>query len=175
MVLSTESDIPDIGKGANVAIVSGTGAGATTNISEYNSSTGEFTFSDQLSTPLDSTSTIIISRSPSKIAIVDNKLDGREENVASDQHSASVGIQVYPGGSKIIIDSNDIDEVRAGIGSWSFPAKQNGGPTGIGDNALIGAQFYDIKGNSVEDSNVGIHFLIDPAGYLRYWSTQIDC
>jgi hypothetical protein len=133
-----------------LTIVSGTGAGATTEVASYAPTTGTLYFDGPLPVLPDATSVLLISQAPSRVAIVNNKLDGLARDVAAGTSaSASAGVEVYPGGSSVVIDGNTFRNLNTGVSLWSF-TDPNGN--------FIGANYFKITNNTFVNVNTGVRF-----------------
>jgi hypothetical protein len=139
-----------VGEVGLLTIVSGTGTTETTQIASYDAATGTYYFDQPLAVLPDATSVLMVSQAPSQVAIVNNTLQGVAADVTSSIATASSGVEVYPGGSNVVIAGNTFSDLPQGVNLWSFSGS---------DGNFVGASFFQIDNNTFINVNRGVSFV----------------
>jgi hypothetical protein len=136
-------------------VTAGTGRGIAVPVKSYDPASGVLRFREPLPILPDATTKAVVSQAPYRIAVVENRLDGRAENVETASESASAAIQVYPGGHDFAIEGNVLSDQRRAISVFAFPV----------EGTFVGASGWDIRNNLFQNVREGILFQLFEQGF----------
>ena len=157
-----------------VTIQDGRGLGQSRRITDVNTTTKTITVSPDWNVIPDDTSVGACGYYAHRIAIYDNYLDGREENVSTGTHNASFGVNIYGGGSQICIDNNTINQLRYGI---DLRARHRSGLyevtcfNFINNNVVKNGTYgLNVVQNRNPDASVGpLQYFVYPQNFANAW------
>ncbi|RYZ72866.1 MAG: hypothetical protein EOP09_02605 [Proteobacteria bacterium] len=135
---------------SDVAIVGGTGMGQHRELTSYNSATKTFSISIPWRIRPDSSSVVAISPIAKNSVIYRNTFQGKSDYAT--RYTASTAVNMYGGCHDIIVDSNTIENTRAGVTVYS-----------VGTPVLMNSSFNLVSNNTITGTLNG---LISPSDYL---------
>ena len=118
MTFNATVPVPAAGDQYMAVIINGTGMGQWRTISAYNGTT--ITVSQPWNVVPDATSTISVIAGVDNVAIYNNHINGKEEDVTNPNDTGSTGIQPYGGVYGLVANGNTISTIRIGIGNFGI-------------------------------------------------------
>jgi hypothetical protein len=155
----TFASVTDPGVETIAVVLEGAGIGQTRRVESINTSTSVVTVSPDWKVKPDSSSLVALGFYAEQIAIYNNQLDGKTEQVTQTDGTNSNGIQVYGGVFDLVANSNYITDCRQGIGVYGL-AQRNATPTHVSP-----VYFNLFTDNIIVNSRKSIVTVISTADY----------
>ena len=146
---------PDLSSQLVVTVVAGKGYGQTRKISSINQDTNTITLAEPWRVIPDETSIIVVSATTYRFVVYNNHLDGKEEWASGTSDSASTGVASFGGSVDLIVDSNNMTDLRTGTYHWPL-----GGLEVDGLRSLQACFFNTFKNNSISNTYMGMKSMI---------------
>ena len=100
---------------ASAIVVSGKGVGQSRRVASIDPATGLVTLQNAWAVVPDATSVIVIGRDSTQIAVVENDIDGKADQVNQVENTASTGVMVWGMSHGVVVADNRITDVRVGV------------------------------------------------------------
>jgi hypothetical protein len=92
---------------------------------------------------------LVAKRTPSKIAVYNNVLDGMSDYAT--RYTASTGVQTYYGSADLIVDGNTFNNLRSGVSLFN----------GWTQTGIAAGYFTQVTNNRFQNSNEGLTLIVD--------------
>jgi hypothetical protein len=132
-----------------LTITAGKGVGQTRQIQSFDAQKKTAVIHEKWNVTPDSSSQVVARRTPSKLVVYQNQLDGLPDYAS--RYTASTGVQPYYGSADLIIDGNTFHELRSGVSLF----------VGWTQTGIAASYFTQIVNNQFQDSLIGFNAVLD--------------
>ena len=134
-----------------VTITSGKGYGQTRKVSNVDTNSNVITLAENWRVVPDADSTYVVSASTYRFVVYGNHFDGKEEWATGNEKSASTGVASFGGSVDLVVDNNEMTDLRTGIYQWPL-----GGLEVNGERSLQTCFFNTFQNNSISNGSIGV-------------------